>query len=162
MTEATLGSPEAQANGQKQQPMQSIHLKRGVTVKTVVTELFKQQAHGDLGQELKVIDEQMESLEAQYQNALRQLEAMAQKGQDVRQQLNELNNEAQQKRGQLSSLKMEVSSQLANLDKLPEGAHIVTGNLENFVQVRVGENLYDKVRNAEIIVRDGIVVAIQG
>jgi esterase/lipase len=87
---------------------------------------------------------------------------VAQQGQNVQQQLQQLNQEAQQKRSQLASLKMQVSSELGNLDKIENGQYIVTGMLENVVDVHVGENIYEKLQNAEILVEDGIVTSING
>jgi chromosome segregation ATPase len=143
-------------------PHASVQLKRQVTVKTKVTDSFRSRAHGELNNELKLIDTQLQQLEAQYQYSLQQLEKVAQQGQNVQQQLQQLNQEAQQKRSQLASLKMQVSSELGNLDKLENGQYIVTGMLENLVEVRVGENIYDKLQNAEILVEDGIVTSISG
>jgi flagellar biosynthesis chaperone FliJ len=138
----------------------SIQLKRQVTVKTKVTDVFRTRAKGELDNELKLIDTQLQQLEAQYQYSLQQLEKVAQQGQNVQQQLQQLNQEAQQKRSQLASLKMQVSSELGNLDKIENGQYIVTGMLENIVDVRIGENIYDRLQNAEILVEDGIVTSI--
>lgn len=138
----------------------SIQLKRQVTVKTKVTDAFRVRAKSELDNELKLIDTQLQQLEAQYQYSLQQLEKMAQQGQNVQQQLQQLNQEAQQKRSQLASLKMQVSSELGNLDKIENGQYIVTGMLENVVEVRIGENIYDKLQNAEILVEDGVVTNI--
>jgi chromosome segregation ATPase len=140
----------------------TLQLKRQVTVKTLVTDAFRIKAKQELGEEMKVIDVQMEQLEAQYQHTLRQLEQIAQQGQNVQNQLQQLNQEAQAKRAQLASLKMEVSTQLANIDKVENGSYIVTGMLENYVDIQVGDNIYEKIRNAEIIIEDGLVKAING
>lgn len=138
----------------------TIQLKRQVTVKTKVTDAFRARAKDELDNELKLIDTQLQQLEAQYQYSLQQLEKVAQQGQNVQQQLQQLNQEAQQKRSQLASLKMQVSSELGNLDKIENGQYIVTGMLENLVNVQVGENIYEKLQNAEILVEDGIVTSI--
>jgi chromosome segregation ATPase len=142
------------------QSSQSIRLKRGVTVKTLVTEQFKQNATTELSKELQFVEQQMEELEMQYQKMLRQLETLAQQSRNVRPELEQLNNDAQQKRAQLSAVKMELTNQLANLDKVENGSYIVTGQLENYVDISLGDNLFDKVRDAEILVNDGIVTAI--
>jgi len=131
-----------------------------VTVKTKVTDAFRDRAKSELDNELKLIDTQLQQLEAQYQYSLQQLEKVAQQGQNVQQQLQQLNQEAQQKRSQLASLKMQVSSELGNLDKIENGQYIVTGMLENTVEIRVGENIYEKLQNAEILVEDGVVTSI--
>jgi len=138
----------------------AVQLKRQVTVKTLVTDTFRQRAKGDLSNELKLIDTQLQQLEAQYQYSLQQLEKVAQQGQNVQRQLQDLNQEAQQKRSQLASLKMQVSSELGNLDQIENGQHIVTGILENFITVKVGDNIYEKLSNAEMIVEDGVITRI--
>lgn len=148
-----LGQPTSQT-------VESVQLKRQVTVKTKVTDAFRDRAKTELSNELKLIDTQLQQLEAQYQHSLQQLEKVAQQGQNVQKQLENLNQEAQQKRSQLASLKMQVSSELGNLDKIPNGNFIVTGVLENVVDVRVGDNIYEKLMNAEMIVEDGIVQRI--
>lgn len=140
----------------------SVLLKRQVTIKTLVNDSFRLKASQELAEELKVIDAQTTQLEAQYQHSLQQLERLAQQGQNVQKQLEGLNREAQEKRNQLASLKIEVSTQLANLDKIANGSYIVTGLLENYVDVKVGDNIYDKIKNAEILVEDGIVKTIHG
>lgn len=155
-TQTTMDRPTEQHN----QSQPSVQLKRQVTVKTKVTDAFRARAKDELDNELKLIDTQLQQLEAQYQYSLQQLEKVAQQGQNVQQQLQQLNQEAQQKRSQLASLKMQVSSELGNLDKIENGQYIVTGMLENTVEIRIGENIYEKLQNAEILVEDGVVTSI--
>ena len=138
----------------------SVKLKRQFTVKTMVTDQFREKVKNELGNELQLIDTQMQQLEAQYQHSLQQLEKVAQQGQNVQKQLQQLEADAQQKRTQLASLKMQVSSELGNIDKIPNGNYIVTGILENFVDIKVGDNVYEKLMNAEMIVEDGVVKQI--
>ena len=140
----------------------TIQLKRQVTVKTKVTDNFRVRAKSELDNELKLIDTQLQQLEAQYQYSLQQLEKVAQQGQNVQNELQQLNQEAQQKRNQLASLKMQVSSELGNLDKIENGQYIVTGMLENLVDLKVGDNLYNTLQNAEILIEDGVITAING
>jgi hypothetical protein len=145
--------------GQRLMPS-TVRINRQVTVKTLVTDAFRARARQEMDNELKLLDTQLQQLEAQFQYSLQQLEKMAQQGQNVQQQLMQLNQEAQQKRNQLSSLKMEVSAQLGNLDKVENGQYIVTGMLESQVELGVGDNLYDKLTNAEMLVEDGIIRSI--
>lgn len=154
------GTLEAPQNEALRPSIQSVQLKRQVTVKTKVTDTFRERAQSELSNELKLLDTQLQQLEAQYQHSLQQLEKMAQQGQPVQKQLEQLNQEAQQKRGQLASLKMQVSSELGNLDKVENGSYVVTGMLENFVELRVGDNLYEKLSNAEMLIEDGIIKSI--
>lgn len=141
---------------------QAIQLKRQITVKTKVTDNFRLRAKSELDNELKLIDTQLQQLEAQFQYSLQQLEKVAHQGQNVQGQLQQLNQEAQQKRSQMASVKMQISSELGNLDKIENGQYIVTGMLENTVELRLGDNIYDHLQNAEILVEDGVITAING
>jgi hypothetical protein len=153
-------SATAQAPDGARTSVPSVQLKRQVTVKTMVTDKFREKAKSELSNELQLIDTQMQQLEAQYQHSLQQLEKVAQQGQNVQKQLQQLEADAQQKRTQLASLKMQVSSELGNIDKIPNGNFVITGILENFVELKVGDNIYEKLMNAEMIVEDGIVKSI--
>ena len=137
-------------------------LKRTITVKSMVTSEFREKATEDLSEELNLIQSQKESLETQFNESLQQLENAARQGQNVSQAMNQLHNEASQKRGQLNNLEQEVSTQISNLDKVEDGAYVITGQLDNFVEVKVGQNLYDRIRGSEILLKDGIVTAILG
>jgi hypothetical protein len=132
-----------------------------INVKTIVTEGFKLQADQELSKELALIDEQAQQLEAQYQFSLQELEKLARQGQPVQAQLEQLNRDAQERRNQLAGLKMEVSSQLANLDKLEVGSMIVTGLLKGQVELKVGDNMYQKMQPSQILVCDGRIESIQ-
>jgi chromosome segregation ATPase len=143
-----------------QQNSAGVQVKRQVTVKTKVTDSFRERAKSELDNELKLIDTQLQQLEAQYQYSLQQLEKVAQQGQNVQPQLQQLNAEAQQKRSQLASVKMQVSSELGNLDNVQNGQFIVTGMLEEVLTVNVGDNIYQKLQGAEIQIEDGIVTHI--
>jgi ethanolamine utilization protein EutQ (cupin superfamily) len=124
----------------------AVMLKRQVTLKTRVTDAFRERAKKELGDEVQLIEAQTQ-----------QLEKIAAQGQNVQKQLAQLNQEAQQRRSQLASLKMQLSTQLANLDRAQNGDCVITGILDNFVEVRVGDNIYEKLNNAEMIIEDGIV-----
>lgn len=144
------------------QSLQSVSLKRQVTIKSLVTEAFRGRAKTELTDELKLIEAQLEQLETQYHGMLAQLESVAKTGQNVTPQLEQLNREVQEKRNQLGSVKMQISSNLANLDKIQNGDTVVTGVLENYIDVAIGDNIYDKLRGAEIILEDGLVKSILG
>jgi len=156
-----MSTPALERTGENsQQNEHNVQVKRQVTVKTKVTDGFRVRAKSELDNELKLIDTQLQQLEAQYQYSLQQLEKVAQQGQNVQAQLQQLNGEAQQKRNQLASLKMQISSELGNLDGVQNGHYIVTGMLEEVLTVRVGDNIYEKLQGAEILIEDGIVTHI--
>lgn len=139
----------------------TVQLKRQVTVKTIVNDDFRKRAGQELDQELKLIENQTQQLDAQYQETMQQLEKIAQSGQNVQKQLQQLSQEAENKRKQLATIKMQLSTQQANLNKSSNGDLVVTGVLDNYITVGIGDNLYDKLSNAEMIVEDGVVKEIR-
>ncbi len=151
----------AKEPGRKQE-LSSLQLKRQVVVKSMVTDKFRQRAKNELSDELKLIDSQLEQLENQYQASLKQIEAMAKSGQNVQKALAQLNKEVQDKRTQLSNVKVQVASNLSNLDRVKDGDMVVTGVLENYVDIKIGDDIYNKLRGAEIILEDGVVKSILG
>ncbi|MEM0951293.1 MAG: YlqD family protein [Cyanobacteria bacterium P01_H01_bin.74] len=137
-----------------------VQLKRQMTIRTRVTDEFRTRAKKELTQELGLIDTQMQQLDAQYQQSLQELERLAQQGQKVQTQLNQLNQDVQQKRNQLGTLKVQLSAEMGNIDQVENGQLVVTGLLESIVTVNIGDNIYEKMHNAEMIVEDGIVVSM--
>jgi hypothetical protein len=162
MIEKNTLSAEDEALGAGKVELPSIPLKRQVTVKSLVNEGFRQKARTELSDELKLIESQLEQLENQYQATLRQIENLAKTGQNVTKQFEQLNMDAQEKRAQLNNVKMQVSTNITNLDRVQNGDLVVTGVLENYVDIRVGDNIYDKLRGAEVIIEDGVVKSILG
>jgi chromosome segregation ATPase len=144
----------------QKEPLNTIKLKRQITVKSLVTEQFRQNAKNELSEELKLVDTQLQQLENQYHNMLQQIENLAKTGQNVTRQLEQLNMEVQEKRTQLANIKIQVTTNLANLDRAQNGEMVVTGVLENYVEVQIGDNIYERLRGAEVIIEDGIVKTI--
>jgi len=135
-------------------------VKRSLNVKTLVTDAFRVQAQKDLSQEQTLVAQQTEQLELQYQNNLRQLEEASRQGHNVARQLDQLHQEANKRKQELATLQAEIDQQLQGLTTLPNGQYIKTGQLENWVPLAVGDNLYQRLRGAEILVTDGKITAI--
>ena len=58
-------------------------------------------------------------------------------------------------------MKQELVAHHDDFDRLPLEEEVVTGMLDNYFELKIGDNLYDKVKDAEIIVRDGIIEKIK-
>ena len=52
-------------------------------------------------------------------------------------------------------------SQKESISHLALNNVIITGSLENYVELRTGENIYDKFHEAEILVKDGVIQEIR-
>lgn len=153
---------EKTSTGQGKTQLSTIQLKRQITIKSLVNETFREKARTELSDELRLIEAQLEQLENQYQATLKQIESMAKAGQNISKQLDQVNREAQEKRSQLANIKMQVASNLANLDRVQNGDMVVTGVLESYADINIGDNIYEKLRGAEIILENGLVTKILG
>lgn len=137
--------------------MESISLKRQVAIKAIVTEVFKTNASGEIKQNLQQIDVNMQQLEFQAKRAV----ADAEKQGATPDQVENLKMQIEQQRQQLLAGKQELLQRLNMIAQLEMNSEFLQGTLDNYVEVKVGDNLYEKVSNAEIILKDGVVVEIR-
>lgn len=135
---------------------QSLSLRRQVLIKALVTEQFKQAAAAELQTALQQIDEQFQQLEFQARRAVAEIEK---KG--TPEQQTQLKAQIDSDRQRLLATKNDMMQKLHIIGQLQPGQEFVQGNVENFVEVKVGDNLYAKLAAPEIIVKDGVVVEIR-
>ena len=140
---------------------EAVMVKRQVTVKTVVTDAFRERAKTELGQEVAQIDNQLNQLQAAFQQTLQQLEQLSAQGQNVLPQRQQLEQQVGTEQQKLTLLKEEVTKQLGTLDTVSNGAPVITGLLDSWVGLNIGDNIYEKVRDTVILVTDGVVTAIE-
>lgn len=134
---------------------QSISLRRQVLIKAIVTDQFKQQATAELQVALSQVDEQFQQLEFQAKRAIAEIEK---KQPDAVPQLKAQIDEDRQR---LLAAKNDLLQKLNVIGQLELNQEFVQGNVDNFVDVSVGDNLYAKLAAPEVIVKDGVVVEIR-
>lgn len=141
----------------------SLNLRRQAIIKAIVTDTFKQQASAELQGALQQIDMQMQQLEFQGKRAIADLEkkGISPAGPELTAQLNQLKAQIEQERQNLFSAKNDMMQKLNMIGQLEPGSEFVQGNVDNFVDVKVGDNLYAKLSAPEIIVKDGVVIEIR-
>lgn len=67
-----------------------------------------------------------------------------------------------QQRNQINAQKAELLQRLNMISQLEMDSEFLQATVDNYVDVKVGDNLYEKMSNTEVIVKDGIVVEIRG
>jgi len=138
----------------------SLKIKRNITVKTIVTEEFKKNSSQEINKELQLLDSQIMQLELQSKQMQDQLAndfSVSENAPQIRQAINEIS----QRLTQYAGVKQELLQQRENINGLEPGNLINTGNLENYVEISVGDNIYEKYKTASIIVKDGIIQEIR-
>ncbi|MFN8615273.1 MAG: YlqD family protein [Vampirovibrionales bacterium] len=138
----------------------TVWVKRQVTVKSIVNDAFRERAGKELGEEVTQVNRQLEQLQAAYNQSLQQLEQLSAQGQQVLPQRQQLEQQVQAEQQKLLLLKEEVSKQLGNLDSVTNGTPVITGLLDGWVELRIGDNIYEKVRDTVITLTDGVITAI--
>lgn len=142
--------------------MTKILVKRPVTIKTVVTPKFKEDASNELTKEIHLVDNQILQLELQNKQILDQTGVFGSAlNQDNAKPLQEALNDIAQKLKQMTSLKQELVSQRDTIKDIALNNIIVTGSLENYVEIEIGQNIYDVFKKAEIIIKDGVIEDIR-
>ncbi|GIW23143.1 MAG: hypothetical protein KatS3mg068_2150 [Candidatus Sericytochromatia bacterium] len=100
----------------------------------------------------------MQQLEFQGKKALSELE----KQKPSPEQVENLKMQIEQERQRLLVNKQELLQRLNIISQLEMNSEFLQGTLDNYVEIKVGDNLYEKMSNTEVILKDGVVVEIRG
>ncbi|HEY9855311.1 MAG TPA: YlqD family protein [Stenomitos sp.] len=142
---------------------ESLNLRRQVIIKAIVTDNFKQQASAELQAALQNLDMNLQQLEFQGKRAIADLEkkSISPAGPMVQSQIDQLKAQIDAERNQLMAAKNDMLQKLNMIGQLEINSEFVQAQVDNFVDVAVGDNLYVKLSSPEVIVKDGIVVEIR-
>lgn len=141
--------------------MESISLKRPVAIKAIVTEKFKEEATKEIQAALQNFDLGLQQLEFQGKKAISEMEKDPQV-QDKAAARQNLEAQIAQQHQQINAQKAELLQRLNVISQLEMSSEFLQATVDNYVEVKVGDNLYDKLSNTEVIVKDGVVVEIRG
>jgi len=141
----------------------SIQLTRQIAVRTIVTENFKTQVAEEIARNLQQIETEMQQMEFRIKRAIADLEkrtGTAASAEDRSQVVN-LRGQMETEKIRLNQLKEEMQGQSKALMDLPVGSVVTQFTLESPIEVRAGENLFQKLEGGEILVKDGIIQEIR-
>ncbi len=130
-------------------------LKQSVLVKAIITEDFRKELISKLKAAAKEIDLSIEQLEAQGQRYLLGIDR-----QNIQQML-AVRQEVEEEKKKQELLKTQLSEKVKEVEGLALGSEYPQGSLEGFVEIKVGDDLTQKIARQEIIIRDGIIVEIR-
>jgi hypothetical protein len=130
----------------------TLTLKRIVTIKVIVTEQFKNYLTSELERTIRNLQIQMQQVDAYSTQYVTDLESknMTQQVTTFKQQL-----AAEKQRQELSV--QEIQKRIEEARKLPLNSEFIQGTVDGFVQVKKGDNLYEKLGAMEITIKDGVV-----
>lgn len=143
--------------------VETIQLMRQVAVKAIVTENFKTQVGNEINRNLAQIEAELQQLDFKGKRAITEIEKRYPQGlpAEARAQVDSIRVQVEQEKMRLLQLREEMTGQSQALSELPLGSVVTQFTVENPVEVRVGENIFQRLEGGEILVKDGIIQEIR-
>ncbi|CAN5362722.1 YlqD family protein [bacterium] len=142
---------------------ESISLIRQIAVRAIVTENFKAQVANEILRNIQQIDAELQQLEFKGKRAVADIEKRAggMVSSDARVQIETIRSQVEAEKMRLLQLKEEMQGQNQALSELPVGSVVTQFTVENPVEVRIGENIFQRLEGGEILVKDGVIQEIR-
>lgn len=126
-------------------------LHRQVILKALVTEDLKAQLIAEAEEAVQRVSDATEELEKQSRRVMLELQRTdLQRAMAFRQQL-----ETEKKKHEEAH--QQLSAQLEEYQNLELGSELVRGTVDGQVELAIGDNLFQKMGEAEIVVEDGVI-----
>jgi len=141
----------------------SLTIKRSITVRAVVTPRWKDDAEREISAALAGSDGQLAQLEQEGQQLVDEIRRQSANPlyPRVQEQVNSVQQQVAAKRAELEEQKRQLLEQQRQVRDLEMEQIVEQGQIESFTEVRVGDNLVEKLQ-AMVLVRDGVIEAIEG
>jgi len=141
----------------------TLSIKRSITVRAVVTPRWKEDAERELSNAISGVDQQLAQLEQEGQSLIEEIRRQSANPLDprVQDQVGSVQQQVAAKRAELEEQKRQMLEQQRQVRELDMEQIVEQGQLESFCDVRVGDNLVQKLQVA-VLVRDGVIEAIEG
>jgi seryl-tRNA synthetase len=143
--------------------VETIQLVRQIAVRAIVTENFKNQVGNEINRNLQQIDAELQQLEFKGKRAIADIEKRTGgvMTNDARVQVETIRQQVEAEKMRLTQLKEEMQAQFQALSELPLGSVVTQFTVENPVEVRIGENIFQRLEGGEILVKDGVIQEIR-
>lgn len=128
-------------------------VKRSILLKAVVDDALKNDLLKQLQDNQKKIDMEIERLNYQINKLLIESPMDIRESMAIRKKVEE-----EKRDGEL--LKDQILNKIKEVNSLDLGSIYPIGVIEGLAELKVGDNLWDKVNNCEIIIKEGIIEEI--
>ena len=141
----------------------SLSIKRSITVRAVVTPRWKEDAEREISNAIAGSDAQLAQLEQEGQQLVDAIRSQSINPLDprVQEQVGSVQEQVAAKRAELEEQKRQLIEQQRQVRDLEMEQIVDQGQLDSFCDVRVGDNLVEKLQVA-VVVRDGLIEASEG
>ena len=140
----------------------SLTIKRTITVRAVVTPRWKEDAERELSTAIANVDGQLSQLEQEGQQLIDEIRRQSANPLDprVQDQVASVQQQVAAKRAELEEQKRQMLEQQRQVRELEMEQIVEQGQIESLCEVKVGDNLVEKLQ-AALLVRDGVIEAIE-
>ncbi|MEB3202161.1 MAG: YlqD family protein [Synechococcus sp.] len=140
----------------------TLSIKRSITVRAVVTPRWKEDAERELSNAIANVDGQLSQLEQEGQQLIDEIRRQSANPLDprVQDQVASVQDQVATKRAELDEQKRQMLEQQRQVRVLEMEQIVEQGQIESVCEVRVGDNLVEKLQ-AAVLVRDGVIEAIE-
>ena len=140
----------------------TLTIKRPITVRAVVTPTWKGEAEREISNGIANADQQLAQLEQEGQNVVDQVRRQSANPLDprVQEQVANIQQQVAGKRSEIEEQKRNLLHQQSQVRELEMDQIVEQGQLESNCEIRVGDNLVQKMQVA-IVVKDGVIQSIE-
>ncbi|MBI3975519.1 MAG: YlqD family protein [Armatimonadetes bacterium] len=131
----------------------AITVARPVVIKAIVTESFKRLYTQELQAAIARVEELVGQLDAQIRRTELERQITPQ-ARAIRQQL-------ELERARQESTRLELQARLREAEGLELNSEFPQGTVDSFTEVKIGDNLFQKLGRTEIVVKDGIIIEVR-
>ncbi len=141
----------------------TLTIKRPITVRAVVTPTWKEEAEREISNSIAGLDQQLAQLEQEGQQVVDEVRRQSANPLDprVQDQVAQIQQQVAAKRAELEEQKRTYLQQQSQVRELEMDQIVEQGQLESTCELKVGDNLVEKMQVA-IVVRDGVVQSVEG
>ena len=131
-------------------------------MRAVVTPRWKEDAERELSGALANLDQQLAQLEQEGQQVIDEIRRQSANPLDprVQEQVGSVQQQVAAKRAEMEEQKRQILEQQRQVRDLEFEQVVEQGQIESLCEVRVGDNLVQKLQ-AAVLVRDGVIEAIE-
>ena len=139
----------------------SISIKRSIAIKAVVTPTWKEDAEKELSKAISNIDQQLSQLEQEGQQIVNNIRSQSVNPLDprVQEQVSQVQQQVAAKRNEIEEQKRNLLQQQSQVRELKMDEIVDQGQVDSFCDVKVGDNLIEKMQ-VSITVKDGVIQSI--
>lgn len=135
--------------------MQKIILRRPVSVMAVMTENFREQMIKEAENTLKRIEEDLRQIETE------SVKYIASVSLQNPQQASSLTQQMNEEKQRLKTTQAQLDKKIMELENIKNGTEVPFQTFDSFIEVGVGDNLYNKLNKTVVVIKDWVVIDIR-